>query len=117
MILSSMQYLEKLSKDMVKRLRKKWTDVPIQDLEDTVQDALVRYLEKTGSLDSISPQWMMTTCTHILIDKHRRSGVVVSLPDVDEVLAPDSSVLIDISLDSCQPEVKKMARSLAFPEE
>ena len=112
-----MEYIEKLSKDIVKRLRKKWTNVPLQTIEDVVQDGFVRYLEKIGNLDNISPQWMMVACTRLLVDQHRRAGFVIPMADVEESLIPDSTTLIDIAADSQRPEVRATAESLAFPEQ
>ena len=117
MILSRMEYLEKLSKDIVKRLRKKWTNVPLQTIEDVVQDGFVRYLEKIGNLDNINPQWMMLVCTRILVDKHRHERLIVPVADLEESIIPGNETLIDISTDSQRAEVKATAGALAYPDQ
>ena len=100
---------------MVSRLRKKYNYVPYHTLEDVVQDGLLKYLEKNGNLDNITPQWLWAVCNNRMIDVLRHEKF--STPGIPEqICTDDGECLVDISLDSQREAIKKAAEILAYPE-
>lgn len=112
-----MEYLQKLTDGTISRLKKKYPRTPVENLEDCVQDCLLKYLVTFKDLSEVTPQWLWTTCVHYMIDKSRckESKNVIGCPEQE--VTPDSLTLIDISADSDDPEVQALARQLAYPEE
>ena len=111
-----MEYLQKLTDVTISRLKKKYPRTPVEDLEDCVQDRLLRYLESYGHLNSITPQWLWTSCVRYMIDKNRCREAKNVIGCLEQEVTPNSLTLIDISADSDDPEVQALARQLAYPE-
>ena len=116
MTLNSMEFLEDLTKGVIKRLRKKYSGIPYQDVEDAVSDSVLRYLERFGNLDSIGPAWLYVAANNRLIDMHRREGrVAIGCPE--QIVSNDGLTMISIAADSAREEIKSAAEFLAFPEQ
>lgn len=107
-----MEYLSKLSRDMLVRLRKNFTDASRVDIEDAIQDALVKYLEKFGNLDNITPQWLYCAASRRLIDIYRHNSRSVSgCPE--QVSYDDGPTMVNIATDSQRESVRDAANTLA----
>ena len=111
-----MEYLSKLTKLMVARLRKKYTGIAYQTIEDVVQDGLLKYLEAFGNLDNISENWLWVVCNRRLIDIWRHEKF--SVPGAPEqICLADGQSLVDIAVDSKREAIKTAAESLAYPDQ
>ena len=112
-----MEYLNKLTKTMVSRLRKKYTNVSYHSLEDAVQEALLRYLEKNGNLDKVTEGWVWVAANRILIDqwRHDAKSSVGCVPEI--FYESDGECLVNIAVDSQREAIKTAAESLAYPDQ
>lgn len=88
-------------------------DVQLADIEDAIQSACVRYLEKYNSLDNISVSWLVRVAINILIDSHRRNKKSCSLPR-DILVKNDFISLTDMKLDSTSDVLKEICDELLY---
>ena len=111
-----MEYLRKLSRDMLIRLRKKFTYASRADIEDAIQDSMVKYLEKFGNLDNITPQWLYQAASNRLIDIYRHNSRSTSgCPE--QVSYDDGPTMVNIAADSQREAVSDAANTLAHLDE
>lgn len=90
-------------------------EAQIADVEDAIQTACVKYLEKYNSLDNIAVSWLVRASINILIDTYRHDKKTCSLPG-DIITKNDFISLVDTKLDSTSDVLKEICDELLYSE-
>ena len=98
------QELELLISKAKSILRKKQPKLNAADLDDAIQHALLRYLEKYGTIDTLTIAWLVNSAGNRLIDRS------VSLSG--ESLVDGSEGLVDLAIDN--PDLEEYTSELLY---
>lgn len=82
------------------------------DMEDAIQFALLRYLEKFGTIDTLTVAWLTLTAYRKLIDMHRHNSRSVSLPS--SMLTDGDEAMVDLALDN--PDLDEYTSNMLYPK-
>lgn len=104
------QELELLISKAKSILRKKQPKLNAADLDDAIQHALLRYLEKYGTIDTLTIAWLVNAAGNRLIDLFRHDSRSVSLSG--ESLVDGSEGLVDLAIDN--PDLEEYTSELLY---
>ncbi len=93
-------------------LRSKLPKTCYADIDDAVQFALLRYLEKFGTIDTLTVAWVVLAANRRLIDMHRHDSKAVALPSL--MLVDGDEAMVDLALDN--PDLGDITSHLLFPK-
>lgn len=93
-------------------IKSKQPKVCSADLEDAVQFGLLRYLEKYGTIDTLTVAWLVLTASRKLIDMKRHDSRSVSLPS--SMLTDGDEAIVDLALDN--PALDEITDHLLYPK-
>lgn len=93
-------------------IKSKQPKVRSADLEDAIQFGLLRYLEKYGTIDTLTVAWLVLTASRKLIDMNRHNIRSVFLPSL--VLTDGNEALVDLALDN--PDLEEFTSELLYPK-
>ncbi|MBQ3349750.1 MAG: hypothetical protein IJG38_05075 [Thermoguttaceae bacterium] len=93
-------------------LRSKLPKTCSADLEDAIQFGLLRYLEKYGTIDTLTVAWLVLTANRRLIDVHRHDSKSVSLPS--SLITDGDEAIVDLAIDN--PDLCGITANMLFPK-
>lgn len=91
-------------------IKSKQPKARMADIEDAIQTAILRYLEKFGTVDTLTTAWLTLVGHRLLINKYNHDKRVVSLPPV--ILTEGSSAVVDLALDN--PDLDEFTGALLY---
>ena len=94
-------------------LKKKQPKLNAADLDDAIQHALLRYLEKYGTVDTLTVAWLVNTAGNRLIDVFRHDSKHVPLSS--DKLVDGAEILVDLACDN--PDLSEYTSELLYQKD
>lgn len=82
------------------------------DIEDAIQFGLLRYLEKYGTIDTLTVAWLVLAASRKLIDMHRHDSKSVALPS--SMITDGDEAMVDLALDN--PDLDEYTSNMLYPK-